>query len=47
LPGIGLDIDHPHELDLLLAREGDTRAQQLLRDWQFSSSDAAPWEAAG
>ena len=24
LPGIGLDIDNPHELELLLRREGDT-----------------------
>jgi 2-phospho-L-lactate/phosphoenolpyruvate guanylyltransferase len=47
LPGIGLDIDHPHELDLLLARHGDTCAQRLLRDWQFSSSDASAWKAAG
>ncbi len=50
LPGIGLDIDNPHELDLLLAREGDTNAQRLLRSWNFgaqssesqSQSEAAP-----
>ena len=33
MPGIGLDIDNPHELDLLLQREGDTNAQRLLRSW--------------
>ena len=27
MPGIGLDIDNPHELDLLLQRDGDTHAQ--------------------
>ena len=47
LKGIGLDIDNPHELDLLLAREGDTNAQRLLRSWNFrtqpqSQSEAAP-----
>jgi 2-phospho-L-lactate guanylyltransferase len=35
LPGIGLDIDNPHEVELLLAREGDTSAQRLLRSWKF------------
>ena len=25
MPGIGLDIDNPHELDLLVQREGDTK----------------------
>jgi 2-phospho-L-lactate/phosphoenolpyruvate guanylyltransferase len=39
--GIGLDIDNPHELDLLLAREGDTNAQRLLRLWNFSSESEA------
>jgi 2-phospho-L-lactate guanylyltransferase len=50
MPGIGLDIDNPHELDLLLAREGNTNAQRLLRSWNFSvqssesksQSEAAP-----
>ena len=37
LPGIGLDIDNPHELELLLAREGDTNAQRLLRSWNFNA----------
>lgn len=37
MAGIGLDIDNPHELDLLLAREGDTNAQRLLRSWNFNA----------
>src|SRR5450755_3862573 len=37
LPGIGLDIDQPHELDLLLQRDGDTHAQRLLRTWGYDS----------
>lgn len=42
MPGIGLDIDNPHELELLLAREGDTHAQRLLRSWKYrAESDAA------
>jgi 2-phospho-L-lactate/phosphoenolpyruvate guanylyltransferase len=45
MPGIGLDIDNPHELDLLLRREGNTNAQQLLRSWAFSDNEAQ-WEAA-
>ena len=39
MPGIGLDIDNPHELDLLVQREGDTNAQRLLRSWAFSAAD--------
>jgi 2-phospho-L-lactate/phosphoenolpyruvate guanylyltransferase len=35
MPGIGLDIDNPHELELLLQRDGDTNAQRLLRAWGF------------
>ena len=45
LPGIGLDIDNPPELDLLLQREGNTSAQRLLRSWGFGEADEA-WEAA-
>jgi 2-phospho-L-lactate/phosphoenolpyruvate guanylyltransferase len=45
MPGIGLDIDNPHELDLLLHRDGDTHAQQLLRAWNFGADDER-WEAA-
>jgi 2-phospho-L-lactate/phosphoenolpyruvate guanylyltransferase len=46
MPGIGLDIDNPHELDLLLQRDGDTNAQRLLRSWGFGAGDEAQWEAA-
>jgi 2-phospho-L-lactate guanylyltransferase len=43
MPGVGLDIDNPHELEILLAREGATNAQTLLRSWKYSSeSQAAP-----
>ena len=37
MPGIGLDIDNPHELDLLVQRDGDTNAQRLLRSWGFGT----------
>ena len=47
MPGIGLDIDHPHELELLVRREGDTNAQRLLRSWGFGRNDVNAWEAAG
>ena len=47
MPGIGLDIDNPHELELLLQRKGDTHAQRLLRTWGIASSDTEAWEAAG
>ncbi len=46
MPGIGLDIDNPHELDLLLQRDGNTNAQRLLRSWGFGAHDDAPWKAA-
>ena len=46
-PGIGLDIDQPHELDLLLQRDGDTHAQRLLRAWGYDSPRDAAVEAAG
>ena len=46
LSGIGLDVDNPHELDLLLQRAGDTRAQRLLRSWGFGRRDRDAWEAA-
>jgi 2-phospho-L-lactate guanylyltransferase len=45
-PGIGLDIDNPHELELLVSREGQTRAQRLLRSWGYGQSDVDAWEAA-
>ena len=47
MPGIGLDIDNPHELELLTQRQGDTHAQRLLRSWGLASPDTEPWEAAG
>jgi 2-phospho-L-lactate guanylyltransferase len=47
MPGIGLDIDNPHELQLLAQREGDTHAQRLLRAWGIGSQAAELWEAAG
>ena len=46
MPGIGLDVDNPHELELLLQREGSTNAQRLLRSWAFGEDDHAQWEAA-
>jgi 2-phospho-L-lactate guanylyltransferase len=46
MPGIGLDIDNPHELDLLVQRAGETNAQRLLRSWAFSAADDAQWKAA-
>ena len=45
MAGIGLDIDNPHELELLLQRDGDTHAQRLLRSWNFGR-DLQSWEAA-
>jgi len=47
MPGIGLDIDHPHELQMLYARGGDTHAQRLLRAWGFAAPHIPAWEAAG
>src|SRR5256885_17106410 len=36
LPGIGLDVDNPADLSQLMAAEGDTRAQRLLRTWNIA-----------
>jgi 2-phospho-L-lactate guanylyltransferase len=47
LSGIGLDIDNPHELELLVQRPGDTQAQRLLRSWDIGSQARAALEAAG
>lgn len=41
MPGIGLDIDNPHELPVLAQRPGETRAQRLVRSWGFDA-----WKAA-
>ena len=46
MPGIGLDIDNPHELDLLLQRDGSTNAQRLLRLWTLGATDEAQWQKA-
>src|SRR5271157_4497089 len=44
--GIGLDIDNPHELDLLLQRDGSTHAQRLLRSWALGATDEGEWQKA-
>jgi 2-phospho-L-lactate guanylyltransferase len=36
LPGLGLDIDAPEDLSLLLARGPETRSATLLREWGLS-----------
>jgi 2-phospho-L-lactate guanylyltransferase len=46
-PGIGLDIDQPHELEMLLQRDGHTQSQCLLRAWGYGSPRDAAMEAAG
>lgn len=35
LPRIGLDVDNPPDLAQLLAAEGNSRSQQLLRSWNL------------
>jgi 2-phospho-L-lactate/phosphoenolpyruvate guanylyltransferase len=47
MSGIGLDIDNPHELELLVQRDGETGSQELLRSWGFGRRDLGAWEAAG
>lgn len=47
MAGIGLDIDNPHELDLLVQRDGETGSQRLLRSWGFGHGEVAAWEATG
>ena len=47
MPGIGLDVDNPHELEMLVQREGETHAQRLLRSWGIGSQSTRAWEAAG
>ncbi|MGD0930437.1 MAG: 2-phospho-L-lactate guanylyltransferase [Candidatus Korobacteraceae bacterium] len=46
LPGIGLDVDNPHELELLVQGDGETNAQHLLRSWGFRQRNLQTWEAA-
>jgi len=42
LPGLGLDIDAPEDLALLLERGAATRSAALLREWGLPSRLAAP-----
>ena len=37
LPGLGLDIDAPEDLGLLLERGSETRSAALLREWGLSA----------
>lgn len=37
LPGISLDIDNPGDLQQLAAAPGETRSQQLIRQWDLSN----------
>ena len=46
MSGIGLDIDNPHELELLVGRPGDTDSQRLLRRWGFGQRHPSAQEAA-
>jgi 2-phospho-L-lactate guanylyltransferase len=36
LPGVALDVDEPEDLANLMAVDGDTRAQRLLRKWRIA-----------
>jgi 2-phospho-L-lactate guanylyltransferase len=36
LPGIALDVDNPHDLQQLIAAPGQTRAQVLARQWEWT-----------
>jgi 2-phospho-L-lactate guanylyltransferase len=40
-PGIGLDIDNPSDLYKLACAAGETRSQQLVRKWGFTSYPTA------
>ncbi len=35
LPSIGVDVDNPEDLQRLLAHNGETRTQSLLRQWRL------------
>ena len=37
LPGIALDVDNPSDLQDLLAADGETRAQSLVRRWNLGN----------
>lgn len=43
LPGIAVDIDNPADLQDLISRPGETRAQRLVREWDLT----ARWLATG
>ena len=43
---VNVNITEPHELEMLVQREGQTRAQRLLRSWGYGSRDVKAWEAA-
>jgi 2-phospho-L-lactate/phosphoenolpyruvate guanylyltransferase len=40
LPGIALDIDHPEDLRELAAAAGQSRTQQLVRQWDLNTLSA-------
>ena len=40
LPGLGLDVDGPDDLHVLLARGRGTRSAQLVADWRLGSRTA-------
>lgn len=44
LPRVGLDVDNSSDLARLLAAEGDTRSQQLLRSWKLERQTLAAHE---
>lgn len=44
LPRLGLDVDNSADLAQLLAAEGNTRAQRLLRSWNLESQALAAHE---
>ncbi len=46
MPGIGLDIDNPYELEMLVERAGETHSQRLLRSWASVGRDTDAWKAA-
>jgi 2-phospho-L-lactate guanylyltransferase len=44
LPGIAVDIDNPADLRQLIELPGETRAQRLARQWDFSDFPLAAGE---
>ena len=42
LPGLALDIDRPADLATLAAAPGNTRAQQLVREWKVAERVGKP-----